>query len=310
MCDGLDHIRGRELALDYIIFGIGSGATLVLAGWLLRNWGPRLRDRQPKDDQILSASNLVMRMAWTRFCATCGTAMLICGILVMLVTLGATLLAPSDTIATAAVLVAFGLACVLMMLWSSLYVRQFGTAGVVRPREKPAPAEVPATPSETALEPEAALAEVAADIPAPSRGLSRFTGRFRKTRERTDDPDAPVEPPAEQPSVTPEDAPDTPILESPMARTVSTVVVTQQAPEASSGDDKALDPTDPLVTSIAGSTEAIPEDSPMQPSETQTQLSPAVGGDAFPATDSEQEQALSQLRRRRVSRLSSPPEPD
>ena len=46
--------------VDYIIFGIGAGSSLVLIGWLLRDWGPALRDRTSRaSNDVLTAQQLI-----------------------------------------------------------------------------------------------------------------------------------------------------------------------------------------------------------------------------------------------------------
>lgn len=313
--------------MDYIIFGIGSSATLVLAGWLLRDWGPRFRDRGPAEDEILSASALVTRMAWARFCATCGMAILICGVLIMLATLGAAFGAPTDRAATIAVISTFGLAVLLMLIWSGLYLRQFGALGVIRPRtklEKPKPAEKP-TP-EIATKPAPDVAASTIDQPEPSfaetaaarGGLGRFAAFFRRDSEVRPQPERAVADGA------PEDVPVTDTAAGAEPETSPTeAVIAELAGEGDPPDAKKLAPSDPLVTSVRG----IPTESSIEDAVVSDVLGPdhgdfsetvhgaeSGGASTEPADDApepavpSQEQALSQLRRRRLARLSNPPE--
>lgn len=312
--------------MDYIIFGTGSSATLVLAGWLLRDWGPRLRDRGPAKDEILSASTLVTRMAWARFCASCGMALLICGVLVMLATVGAALLAPSDRAATIAVIFIFGLAALLMLIWTGLYLRQFGAFGIIRPREKQAKPERSATPEPAmaASTPPPDPAAEAIDQPAPSfaettasrGGLGRFAAFFRRDADEVGGPDpTPLD-------VSPDDLAPTVADDAPDHETSPTeAVIAELSRESDTIEAKKLSPTDPLVTSVRDvSPESSIEDAmvsevlgphhhegagliPEAPSADRG----TEAADDTPATDlPDREQALSQLRRRRLSRLSNP----
>ncbi|MBA2470510.1 MAG: hypothetical protein H0V37_13985 [Chloroflexia bacterium] len=325
--------------MDYIIFGIGSSATLVLAGWLLREWGPRLRDRKPAEDEILSASDLVTRMAWTRFCAACGMAILICGALVMLVTLGAAFLAPNDDDAALATISVFALAALLMLIWTGLYLRQFGAVGILRPREKRArPEELEPQPSfvtpapAAAGQPEPSFAETT----AARGGLGRFAAFFR--REEGDEP-APSAAPEVGDAVVPEPAADARSEPLPPAmpgdsdrRTASPTdaMIAELSGETDEDDTKKLSPTNPLVTSVRHA-EAASDTEPQLPIE-EVLVSelpgtdhdqegageePAAMGDAGdegsidPSLDRpEHEVALAQLRRRRLSRIAKPSELD
>jgi hypothetical protein len=296
--------------LDYIIFGIGSSATLVLAGWLLRDWGPRLSDRGPAEDEILSASALVTRMAWARFCAACGMALLICGVMIMLVTLGAALLAPSDRAATIAVVSMFALAALLMLIWTGLYLRQFGASGVIRPREKPVKVEPAETPVPvTAIGPTILPKTDAIDPPAPT---------FRR------DPGDTTE---SEPAVA-EGAPDaepvtgTAIHDEPETSPTEGVIA-ELAGEADTPDTKKLSPSDPLVTAAmdiqpeASIEDAVlsevlgPDHDDSAEADHESESEPGESGtepadDATGSTVPSQDLALSQLRRRRLSRLSNP----
>lgn len=119
--------------LDYIIFGIGTGATLLLIGWVLREAGPALRDRRSRAAaEVLGAQQLVDQMRWSRFCAACGGALAMGGALLLLVTAIAMLVSPTDTGGVWAVLVTFGIVSVAMLVWAWLFVSRFGIAGIYR----------------------------------------------------------------------------------------------------------------------------------------------------------------------------------
>lgn len=133
--------------MDYIIFGIGAGSSLVLVGWLLRDWGPPLRDRKSRSDTVvLTAHQLVDQMRWARFCGSCGTALAIGGAFVLLLTTLAMLVNPTDARGAMIVLAAFGVVSVAMLAWSWLFVRRFGVAGIIR--REPASVAAHAPPGE------------------------------------------------------------------------------------------------------------------------------------------------------------------
>jgi hypothetical protein len=301
--------------LDYIIFGIGSGATLVLVGWLLRDWGPRLRDRVPADETVLSASEMVVRMAWARFCATCGMSLVLCGIPILVVTAIAALMSASDDRGAMAVLGAYGLAIVLMLVWTALYLRQFGSLGVHRPgikvekpkkapAAKPAPVVGPVLESPTAAPVAAAALEPSFDDAAAAPGgLGRFAAFMRK--------DAPAVP--AEPDTTPAEAP-VPVAADELAAddAASTdAVIAELAGVAETDTEKRLSLSDPLVSAVLGESADQLEEAwddvasangvPAEDDSKVTQGSDS--GDEEDSAEPTREAALDSLRRRRIERL-------
>ncbi len=257
--------------MDYIIFGMGTGASLVLVGWLLRELGPRIRDRAPAEGTVLSGGELVMRMAWARFCGTCGMALLLCGLLTLLVAGILTLLSPSDDLGATIILAVFGLVVLLMLTWTALYLRQFGTQGIIRRKARD---EIPAGPVDeeeaygTGEEPAAfETGEPAVDVSfnqaATSRGgFGRFGGLIRRQPDEDEAADI-------------EDQPDDQL----------------ETGDEDAGNEKVLAPDDLLVTEPQDEAEAA---------------EPEAGDDdaagAEPADD-----AITTLRQRRLARLAQDP---
>ena len=304
------------MELDYIIFGIGSGASLVLIGWAFREWGPVLRDRDAGEEDVLSATQLVWRMSWARFCATCGMALILTGTLVLIATAIAVALSLVDATGTVVVTAMYALAMVLMLVWLGLYLRQFGTTGVIRPKQRSQPAAVVATPAvettsagepEGSLEeahPEQATPDFAETVQAPG-GLGRFSSFFKKHEPSADTADATVEE----------------SLDDELVDTATDDVIA--AITAHEGDEKRLDPDDPLVTSVRaeiaaneasldadpGAALASPGDAPAEESLRleEADAAPDDGTVASDSTDSEMlsgpEAAFDTLRRRRIARL-------
>lgn len=161
--------------MDYILFGIGAGSSLVLIGWLLRDWGPAFRDRESRSGtEVLTAQQLVDQMRWARFCGSCGTAMAIGGAFVLLGTMIALVMSPTDTRGATIVLGAFVIAGVGMLVWSWLFVSRFGVAGVFRPKEA-AVAKLTTPGDDDALEEEHADPGIGPEIAAEPRTLEPAT---------------------------------------------------------------------------------------------------------------------------------------
>jgi hypothetical protein len=189
--------------VDYILFGAGTGASLAVIGWILREWGPRLRDGRTNDDVIYSASELIDRMSWARFCASCGMAMVAAGTLILLATAVVAAWNPGDQLASRILVGMYVFVSLLMLLWAFLYTRQFGTSGIYRPVVVDPASDtreaVPVVERETADradavplvddpgvvpgdEPSAAPEPDFAEVAARRGGLSRFASFFNRQR--------------------------------------------------------------------------------------------------------------------------------
>lgn len=300
--------------MDYIIFGMGTGATLVLVGWLLRELGPRVRDRAPADDEVLSGGELVVRMAWARFCGTCGMALLLCGILILFLTGIMMAIAPEDGLASIMVLATFGVCVALMLVWTSLYLRQFGTIGVIRPKPEPvAPAAEPGVAQIAAADPgqvatEAPAAQSFEEAAAARGGFARFGARLRRQ------PSGPSEPEA-RPATGEHETVGT----SDAAATAATdAVIAELSGQPEAEEDKRLSLDDPLVISVQtpaqaraamehaalaeGSPEAAGGDIPgstATPHDSLADNNHASEGDDWSAAEA----AVDSLRQRRIQRL-------
>ena len=195
--------------MDYIIFGIGTGSTLLLFGWLLRDMGPALRDRRSRAAaEVLGAQQLVDQMRWARFCAACGVALAMSGALLLLVTVFALLVNPSDAGGAWAVIVTFAIVSVAMLVWAGLFVSRFGVAGIYRARLTAPDARVDEADDDLDEEddfddatPDVATAP---DVEAPSPVPAADTG----PPPQETPPPAPALDPEEESIPVPEPAPD------------------------------------------------------------------------------------------------------
>lgn len=194
--------RERVGLVDYILFGAGTGASLAVIGWVLREWGPALRDGRSEDGLIHSASELVDRMSWARFCASCGMALVFGGTLILFVTGIVAIWNPGDTLAARILIGTYLGVSLLLLAWSGLYTRQFGTSGIYRPAP-PKPVTEPtstveATDSDapaTAAGDEPAETAASTDeerdiesVAASRGGLGRFAAFFNRGKSADDAP--------------------------------------------------------------------------------------------------------------------------
>lgn len=149
--------------MDYVVFGIGMGASLVLLGLAGRAVGPSLRYRRSSETgDVLKAEELVARIAWARFCSSLGAALAIGGVFLLIVTGVTMAIRIDDTAAAVAVGLALLAIVVLMVVWTWAFVDRFGLYGIVagearvreprqqkpdRPKKQtPAKAKTPSTP--------------------------------------------------------------------------------------------------------------------------------------------------------------------
>lgn len=230
--------------MDFVIFGIGTGAALVLIGWLGRDLGPRLRDRAPSDpDAVLSVEELVARVSWARFCGSGGAALALCGAVLLLVTVATLLLRVSDETGTTTMLATFGVVLVAMTVWSWAYVRRFGVYGVVRrrPRVEPEP-EAPRPIRQPAV-------EIVPSGIAAAAASAAITPESHATAEPEVAAGADV-------------APDTPLVAEP---DLAKPAVSADASTDVSGPDSAAEPVSAEPPEVDADSPALPADHAEQP---------------------------------------------
>lgn len=166
--------------MDYIIFGLGVGATLTLIGWSFRMWGPALRDRTSDNGEtVLSGYELVNRMAWQRFCRSCGAVLAMFGLLVLAVTIVSTVLTLSNSIGATIVVVTLGTCLVATLVWLGLFLHRFGARGIIRPRI----ARPDSEPAAASVEPASVSAE---SVPSERRGGAQVAVASETSPDATD----------------------------------------------------------------------------------------------------------------------------
>lgn len=118
--------------MDYVVFGIGMGASLVLLGLAGRAIGPMLRYRQSRTKgEVLSAVELLAQVAWARFCNALGAAIAMGGLLLLIVTGINMALRVDDGAAALIVGLTLLLIVVLMAIWTWAFIGRFGLHGIV-----------------------------------------------------------------------------------------------------------------------------------------------------------------------------------
>lgn len=121
--------------MDYVVFGIGFGATILVLGLLLRDFGPRLRFRTARDGaDVLSVEELVGKVSWTRFCTALGSVLALAGAVFLLITLVAMILVVSDDTGLWVMSTAYALLLVIMAYWTWAYFHRFGSYGILPER--------------------------------------------------------------------------------------------------------------------------------------------------------------------------------
>ena len=143
--------------MDYVLFGMGYGATLMLVGWALRTFGPQLKYSNPPQQE--DPDFLVQQRFWVRFVQGLGGVIAIAGTTMVLMTFVVVLMNPTDDTGMTIAMAIWGFVLVIVLVWCWLYLSRFGLAGIwsrangygfrdggapsVTPR-KPKPAAAPA----------------------------------------------------------------------------------------------------------------------------------------------------------------------
>lgn len=114
--------------MDYVLFGMGYGATLMLLGWALRTFGPQLKYSRPAQSE---ESNFVVEQRfWVRFIQGLGGVFAIVGTAMVLLTFVVVLLNPNDSTGTTISFAIWIFSIVAVLLWCVLYVHNYGLTGI------------------------------------------------------------------------------------------------------------------------------------------------------------------------------------
>lgn len=154
---------GWGVGVDYIVFGTGYGATLLVLGWVIRTFGPGMRYQDAEDDTPASADVLVYRVSWTRFAQALGAVIATDGGAIIIVTFITALINPGDHVGSIVLWVCFALVVLGTAVWTWLYVARYGANGLVPyqvdiarllpSRERPFSQQIPRPASSLATEP-------------------------------------------------------------------------------------------------------------------------------------------------------------
>ncbi|MGC4190807.1 MAG: hypothetical protein QM589_06545 [Thermomicrobiales bacterium] len=218
--------------MDYLVFGVGFGSTLVLIGWVLRQFGPSFRYRDTPDD-VLSAEEILERNDWQRFCIAMGALLSVCGAVILLATLLTLLVRPSDTVGTIIVGSLFVISLLAVAAWIVLYVNQhralagdrraevtaaMRTRKPAQPRQARTPATAKATSASTTDPPEPTTAKDSTEgLEALER--RRKTVQQQRAASAAEEPDASTR---QAPPSQPEPTTEAPVESAPATTTTTT----------------------------------------------------------------------------------------
>lgn len=119
--------------MDYVLFGMGYGASLMLLGWALRTFGPQFKYSRPSHDDDVDLQ--VEQRFWVRFIQGLGGAIAIAGVTLVLMTFVVVLVNPDDETGGLIALSIWAFLLVAMLLWCWMYVKHYGLTGVWSQRE-------------------------------------------------------------------------------------------------------------------------------------------------------------------------------
>lgn len=113
--------------MDYVLFGMGYGATLMLLGWALRTFGP---ERKYADIDPNNIDDTVLRRRWVRFIQGLGGVIAIAGTAMVLFTFVTMLMNPDDETGSFTTLVIWGFLVIAVLAWCWFYVSSYGLTGI------------------------------------------------------------------------------------------------------------------------------------------------------------------------------------
>lgn len=249
--------------MDYLVFGVGFGSTLVLLGWVLRQFGPAMRYRDTPDE-VLGAEQLLERNDWQRFCIAIGALLSVCGAVMLLVTLITLLIRPADRTGTIIVGSIFVLSLLAVAAWIVLYVNQHralagdrraeavaATRGRTAPTPRPGATMGSAAPTATVAQPQATQPQAAQAATVSPEERPKEPQRRRETPPQRQ-PDQGVEAPrgsspaaAERPSQT-APRPDAGMPSDALEQAAASAPIAAPEPAAATTTTPAADPAQAL----------------------------------------------------------------
>lgn len=114
--------------MDYVLFGMGYGASLMLLGWALRTFGPQLKYSRPPLENDVDFQ--VEQRFWVRFVQGLGGVVAIAGTTMVLMTFVVVLVNPDDDTGGQIALAIWAFVMVALLLWCWMYVKHYGLTGV------------------------------------------------------------------------------------------------------------------------------------------------------------------------------------
>lgn len=117
--------------MDYVVFGTGYGATLMLLGWALRTFGPSLRYQDPDQNVDHGIEFSVARTSWRRFAAALGAVVTTAGAVFVVVTFALILINPGNSMGAIIAWISFGLILLAVAAWAWVYVGRYGIYGIL-----------------------------------------------------------------------------------------------------------------------------------------------------------------------------------
>lgn len=114
--------------MDYILFGMGFGASLMLVGWALRTFGPGWKYATVTNGA--DPDLLVRKRFWNRFVQGLGGVLAIVGTGTVLLTFLVMLSNPDDDTGTMFSLVILFFVCLIVLGWCLTYLSHYGCTGI------------------------------------------------------------------------------------------------------------------------------------------------------------------------------------
>jgi hypothetical protein len=117
--------------VDYVVYGTGYGATLMLLGYALRTWGSKWRFANQDENAYDLQEFRSARSAWTRFTSGLGAVIATCGAVLVLFTFLLMLFNPGDDVGVLVALIVSGAVLIAVAVSAWFYFDRYGTWGIL-----------------------------------------------------------------------------------------------------------------------------------------------------------------------------------
>lgn len=173
------------VTVDYVVYGTGYGATLMLLGYALRTWGPKLRFADHDEGAYDRREFQTAQASWSRFTSGLGATIATAGAVLVLFTFVLMFVNPGDSVGVMVALIISAATLIGVAVWAWLYFSRYGTWGILatpEPLSHYQPVQY-----QTSVQPVTSASDADATSAEPSAETDDDTGEHDEDPYGTDD---------------------------------------------------------------------------------------------------------------------------